>query len=89
MHESHLKNVEMSFLRSVVRYTKLDRRKNEDIRHELVARRLNDMVRVYRQKECDHVGRVNLSRIPHVSEKYMAEGRRILGRRLENLRDQL
>ena len=62
-HKSRLQSADMRFLRSVAEYTRLDRKKYEDICHELAVRLVNDMVREYRQKLFDHVERMALSLI--------------------------
>ena len=79
----------MKFLRSVAGYTKLDGKRNDNVRLELAVRLVNDMMREYRQKWIDHVQRMERSRIPYVNAEYMFKGRRSLGRQMKRWRDQL
>ncbi|PSN47427.1 hypothetical protein C0J52_21754 [Blattella germanica] len=45
----------MKFLRSVAGYTRLDMRRNEDIRKELNIFKLNDKIKEYRVNWLEHV----------------------------------
>ena len=44
----------------------VDRKRNEDIGHELAGRPVNDMLRECRRKRFDHVEHMDPSRIPHM-----------------------
>ena len=60
-HETRQQIAEIRLLTSLEAYTRLDRKRNEDKRHELAVRPVKDVMREYRQKciDMDHVERMN------------------------------
>ena len=87
--ERRIEAVEMKFPTSVAGYTRLDMRRNEDIREELNIFKLKDKIKEYRVNWLEHVERMDRERAPKVLLKYRPRGRRNVGRPRKRWRDQL
>ena len=70
----------MRFLRPIAGYTRLDRKRNNEIRQELEIETLNDTLTNYRTNWRQHVLRMEEHRIPKAAFNYRPQGRRNIGR---------
>ncbi|XP_075217823.1 uncharacterized protein LOC142322630 [Lycorma delicatula] len=86
--ERRLQGAEIRFLTLVAWYTRLDRKRNEDVDGELSIHSLMEMVRDYRGSWLDHTKCMSSTRVSHISEEYSPKGRRSLGRPIKRQRDQ-
>lgn len=88
MNERRIQTSEMRFLRRAAGYTRMDRKRNTEIRQELGVEDVNEMIREYRRKWREHVERMEDDRIPKRIWKYKAKGRRATGRPRKRWADQ-
>lgn len=88
MNERRIQTSEMRFLRRAAGYTKMDRKRNIEIRQELEVEDVNEMIREYRRKWREHVERMEDDRIPKRIWNYKAKGRRTAGRPRKRWADQ-
>jgi len=75
-----LEAVEMSFLRSVTGYTRLDKIRSEVIRKELEISGIQDVRLKYKQNWINHLERMDHTRLPKHTLNYKPRGRRDHGR---------
>ena len=75
-----LEAAEMRFLRSVKRYTRLDKIRNEVIRKELETPAIQDVRAQYKQNWINHLERMDKTRLPKHALIYKPTGRRDRGR---------
>jgi hypothetical protein len=69
----------MKFLRAVGGYHLLDKKRNEEIRKELLVKELNEQIQQYRIQWTQHVLRMSVSRLPKLAVQYKPEGKSQLG----------
>ena len=77
---TRLEAAEMRFLRSVKRYTRLDKIRNEVIRKELVISGIQDMRAKHKQNWINRLERTDNTRPPKQALNYKPRGRRDRGR---------
>ena len=75
-----LEAAEMRFLRSVKRYTRLDKLRREVIRKELEISGIQDMRAKYKQIWINHLERMDNTRLPEHALNYKPRGKRDRGR---------
>ena len=78
--EKMIETAEMRLLRNIAGYTRLDRKRNEDIRKQLNIFKLTDKIEIYRRKWIEHVQRMPEDRIPKIITNYKPTGKRNVGR---------
>jgi len=71
-----LEAAEMSFLRSVTGYTRLDKIRREVIRKELDISGIQDVRHKYKQNWINHLERMDNTRLPKHALNYKPRGRR-------------
>jgi len=76
---TRLEAAEMSFLRSVKGYTRLDRIRREVIRKELEISGIQDVRVKYKQNWINHLERMDNTRLPKRALNYKPRGRRDRG----------
>ena len=67
-------------MRSIARYTKLDIKRNNQIREELKVKEVNGIINKYRERRKQHINRMGSERFPKVALLYRPKGKRRLGR---------
>ena len=77
---TRLEAAEMRFLRSVMRYTRLDKIRNEVIRQELETSGIQDVILKYKQNWINHLERMDTTRLPKHALNYKPRGRGYCGR---------
>ena len=77
---TRLEAAEMRFLRSVKRYTRLDKIRSEVIRKELEASGIQDVRTKHKQNWINHLERTDNTRLPKHALNYKPRGRRDRGR---------
>ena len=77
---TRLAAAEMRFLRSVTRYTKLDKIRSEVIRKEREISGIQDVRLKYKQNWINHLERMDNTRLPKHALNYRPRGRRDRGR---------
>ena len=77
---ARLEAAEMRFLRSIKRYTRLDKIRREVIRKELEISGIQDVRLKYKQNWINHLERMDNTRLPKHSLYYKPRGRRDRGR---------
>ena len=75
-----LEAAEMRFLRSVKRYTRLDKIRSEVIRKELEISGIQDVRANYKQNWINHLEGMDNTRLPEHALNYKPRGRRDRGR---------
>ena len=75
-----LEAAEMSFLRSVKGYTRLDKIRREIIRKELEISGIQDVRSKHKQNWINHLARTDNTRLPKHALNYKPRGRRDRGR---------
>lgn len=78
--ESRIIANEMKFMRRTAGYTKWDRRRNEEILHELQITPVLDYIHQYQNQWLQHLNRMSRDRIPKAVFRYTPVGKRSLGR---------
>jgi len=76
---TRLDAAEMSFLRSVTVYTRLDKIRFEVIRKELEISGIHDVRLKYKQNWINHLQRMDNTRLPKHALNYKSRGRRYRG----------
>ena len=69
--------------------TKLDKEKNQCIRHKTGAQNTVKEIKQYQEKWLQHVQRMDTNRLPKQALQYKPKGRRNIGRPRKRWRDQL
>ena len=77
---TRLEAAEMSFLRSVKGYTRLDKIRSEGIRKELEISGIPDVRSKYKHNWINHLERTDNTRLPKHALNYKSRGRRDRGR---------
>jgi hypothetical protein len=75
-----LETAQMRFLRPLLGYTKLDRRRNVDVREKLEVQSTVEEIQSYQKKWKDHIERMQDERLLKLSFKYKSLGKRNKGR---------
>ena len=79
-HTAAIQTAEMKFLRPIAGYTRLDKKRNIDIRQQLNIEELNNTIINYRTNWKYHVNRMTENRIPKAALRYKPQGKRKPGR---------
>jgi len=77
---TRLDAAEMRFLKSVTRYTRLNKIRSEVIRKELEISGIQDVRLKYKKKWINHLERMDNTRLPKHALNYQPRGRRDHGR---------
>jgi hypothetical protein len=83
-----LEAAQMSFLRPLLGFTKLDHQRNSNIHKKLEVYNTVEDIKLYQKKWNWHLQRMNRNRIPQLAFRYQPDGKRDLGRPQQRWRDQ-
>ena len=78
----------MKFLSSIAGYTKLDMKRNNQIREDLKVEEVNEIINKYRESWKQLISRMASDRIPKIALFYQPIGKRSLGRPKKRWSDQ-
>ena len=87
--EQRLEAAQMKFLSHLLGITKLDKEKNQCIRHKTGAQNIVQEIKQYQEKWLQHVHRMDTNRLPKQALQYKPKGRRNIGRPRKRWREQL
>ena len=87
--EQRLEAAQMKFLRHLLGITKLDKEKNQRIRHKIGAQNIVKEIKQYQEKRLQHVQRMDTNRLPKQALQYKPNGLRNIGGPRKRWRDQL
>ena len=77
--EQRLEAAQMKFLRHLLGITKLDKEKNQCIRHKTGAQNTVKEIKQYQKKWLQHVQSMDTNRLPKQALQYKPKGRRNTG----------
>lgn len=87
-NQRRLQSAEMKFLRAIGGYTRMDRKRNTDIRNELAIFNLCERIEEYRGYWLQHLERMDETRITNQMFRYKPRGKRNVGRPKKRWADQ-